>query len=263
MCRMLLRTCTLLLCLAGLPSVAYARGPETGFLNRSLKLGGQEYRYQVYVPAGYTRDRAWPVVLFLHGSGEQGVDGLLQTEVGLGSAIRRFRDRYPAIVVFPQTRPDAAWAGTMADVALVALDRTEKEFKIDRGREYLTGLSRGGSGTWYIAYRHPERFAALLAVCARIRPTATTTDPVVPAKDGDAFTALASRLKRVPIMMVHGDADSTVPVEESRLLAAALKNVNANFKYTELPGVNHNSWDAAYRSPDTPAWLLAQRRPAK
>lgn len=249
--------------LVSLPALAGAQTTETGFLNRTLTIGSEQYRYQVYVPSGYTRDRRWPVVLFMHGSGEEGLDGLLQTEVGLGSAMRRYVDRYPAIVIFPQTRPGAAWAGPMADMALAALDRTEREFGTDPSRVYLTGLSRGGSGTWYIAYRHPERFAALLVVCGRIRPVATTTDPVVPAADGEPFTALAARVKNLPVWVFHGDADTTVPVDESRMIVAALRNLNANVQYSELPGIGHNSWDTAYRSADVPAWLFAQRRPAR
>lgn len=260
---MLKRILVLSVILVVVPVLAAAQAVETGFLNRSLTLGSDVYRYQVYVPADYSRERAWPVVLFMHGSGEEGLDGLLQTEVGLGSAIRRFAGRFPAIVIFPQTRPGAAWAGTQADMALAALDRTQREFSTDVSRVYLTGLSRGGAGTWYIAYRHPERFAALLVVCGRIRPSATTTDPVVPAADGDPFTALAARVKNLPIWVFHGDADQSVPVDESRRIVAALKNVNANVQYSELPGVGHNSWDTAYRSPDVPTWLLAQRRPAR
>src|SRR5882757_3158232 len=83
--------------------------PETGFLDRNLVLQGETYRYQVYVPSNWTPARAWPVVLFLHGAGERGKDGLIQTEVGIGSAIRRFPERYPAIVVMPQCREGAWW----------------------------------------------------------------------------------------------------------------------------------------------------------
>jgi len=240
---------------------ATAQSVETGFLGRSLTVNGDVFRYQVFVPAAYTRDRLWPVILFLHGGGERGNDGLIQTEVGLGSAIRRFADRFPAIVVFPQSRPaPAAWSGDMAEVALKMLDETEREYATDRDRVYLTGLSMGGSGTWYLAYRHPDRFAALLVACGRIQSNANTRDPVVPAADGNPFTALANRLKGTPIWIFHGGADTTVPVDEGRSIAAALAAVGADVTYTELPGVTHNSWDRAYRSPEVATWLLAQRR---
>jgi predicted peptidase len=247
---------------AMLPAAAGAQVVPTGFLDRSLTLAGERHRYQVYVPANYTPARPWPVVLFLHGAGERGADGLLQTEVGLGSAIRRHAERFPAIVVLPQARPGIAWAGPMAEMALQALDQTQEEFATDRSRVYLTGLSMGGAGTWYIAYRHPDRFAALIAICARVRPSATTVDPVVPTADGEPFAALAGRIRHLPIWVFHGDADKTVPVEESRGVVAALEALKVPVRYSELPGVGHNSWDAAYRSPETTEWLFAQRRAA-
>ena len=245
---------------ASWPSGASAQNTATGFLNRTVTIAGEPYRYQVYVPADYTPSRTWPVVLFLHGGGERGTDGLIQTEVGIGSAIRRFSSRFPAIVVMPQARPPAGWTGENADMALKTLDQTEAEFNIDRNRAYLTGLSMGGAGTWYVAYRHPHRFAALLAICARVRPSATTTDPVVPAADREPFATLAARIQHLPIWVFHGDADNTVPVDESRGIVAALKALNVPVKYSELPGVGHNSWDTAYRDADVATWLFAQMK---
>jgi predicted peptidase len=151
----------------------------------------------------------------------------------------------------------------MATAALAALDATEREFMIDKDREYLTGLSRGGSGTWWIASRHPDRFAALLVVCGRIRPSATTTDPVVPATEGEPFAALAGKVKHLPIWIFHGDADPTVPVDESRGISAALTALSAPVKFTELPGIGHNAWDTAYRSAEAIEWLLGQKRESR
>jgi predicted peptidase len=243
------------------PSTAAAQTRETGFLNRTVTVAGESYKFQVFVPADYTPTRAWPVVLFLHGGGERGTDGIFQTEVGIGSAVRRFADRFAAIVVMPQARPATTWSGAMANVALSALSQTESEFATDPARVYLTGLSLGGAGTWYLAYRHTNRFAALLVICARVRPGPNTVDPVVPAADGEPFAALAGKVRHLPIWVFHGDADPTVPVDESRGIVAALKALNAPVRYSELPGVGHNSWDAAYRSPEVIQWLLAQRRP--
>jgi predicted peptidase len=146
-------------------------------------------------------------------------------------------------------------------VALAALGQTESEFATDPARVYLTGLSLGGAGTWYLAYRHPNRFAALLVICARVRPGPNTTDPVVPVANGEPFATLAGKVRHLPIWVFHGDADPTVPVDESRGIVAALKSLNAPVRYSELAGVGHNSWDAAYRSPEVIEWLLAQRRP--
>lgn len=243
-----------------LSSEASAQSAATGFVDRTVTMGAEAYRYQVYVPANYTRASTWPVILFLHGGGERGTDGLIQTEVGIGGAIRRFSTRFPAIVVMPQARAPLGWVGANADMALKALDQTEAEFSTDKGRVYLTGMSMGGAGTWYVSYRHPNRFAALVAICARVRPSATTTDPVVPAGEGEPFATLATRIKHLPIWVFHGDADPTVPVDESRGIVAALQALNAPLRYSELPGVGHNSWDTAYRSPELAAWLFAQKK---
>jgi predicted peptidase len=241
---------------------AAAQRVETGFLDRTVAVGGQSYRYQVYVPADYPAKAAWPVILFLHGSGERGDDGLLQTTVGLGPAIRRNAKRFPALVVFPQMPADSQWVGTPAEVALAALNRTLDELHADRDRVYLTGLSMGGHGAWYLAYRHPELFAAVAPICGWIldNPGFKGSVPVVPADSGDPMQALARRLAHTPIWIFHGEMDHTVPVAASREPAAALKAANPDVRYTEFLGLEHNSWDATYASDEFVHWLFAQRR---
>lgn len=235
---------------------------QTGFLDRTVTVSGHEYPYQVYVPATYSDGERWPVVLFLHGAGERGSDGLLQTTVGLGAAIRRNPVRYPAIVVFPQAPPDSLWTGAPADAAMAALEESTSEFSVDPARVYLTGLSMGGNGTWYLAYRYPERFAAVAPVCGWVvgLPRMPASASVVPSEDGPPFDALARRLSGLPVWIFHGEIDPVVPVAESRKAAAALEEAGADVRYTELLGVEHESWDAAYASPEFSSWLFAQRR---
>lgn len=235
---------------------------ETGFINRTVTVAGQSYHYQVYVPADYTTKASWPVILFLHGSGERGTDGLLQTTVGLGPAIRREPKRFPALVVFPQVPPDSQWVGAPAEMALAALARTMGEFHVDPDRVYLTGLSMGGHGSWYLAYRHPELFAAVVPICGWVVdvPDFRGSVPVVPAGSGAAIPALARRLARMPIWIFHGEMDAVVPAGGSREPAAALKAVSADVRYTEYLGLDHNSWDATYASDEFVRWLFAQRR---
>src|SRR5262252_5217267 len=109
---------------AALAMPALARNRETGFLNRSVTVRGTVYKYQIYVPPNWNRRKKWPVVLFLHGAGERGDDGLLQTEVGIGTAIRRHSERFPCVVVFPQCRKDVWWSDPDVEAqALEALDR--------------------------------------------------------------------------------------------------------------------------------------------
>jgi predicted peptidase len=235
---------------------------QTGFLDRSVTVGTRAYHYQVYVPADYASKPSWPAILFLHGAGERGTDGLLQTNVGLGAAIRQNASRYPAIVVFPQLPPDSQWVGTPADMAVAALQQTMREFHADASRVYLTGLSMGGHGTWYIAYRHAELFAAIVPICGWVRdfPTFRGSAPVVPGDSALVMTNLAQHLGKVPIWIFHGEVDQVVNVNGSREPAAALKAAGANVQYTELLGLNHNSWDAAYGSDEFVRWLFAQQR---
>lgn len=235
----------------------------TGFLNRTIEVEGVSHRYQVYVPADYSPVRRWPVVLFLHGSGERGTDGILQTSIGLGDGIRRHAGRWPAIVVFPQAPPDQRWHGRVAHLALATLDRTAREFRTDPDRVYLVGLSAGGNGVWNLAYRTPERFAALVAVCGWVQPTAERREAILPADSGLPYPVIARRIRALPVWIWHGGADSVVPVEESRRMAEALRAAGAEVSYTELPGVGHESWIEAFDSPDLPRWLLNRtRRPA-
>jgi predicted peptidase len=232
----------------------------TGFLNRTIELEGVSHRYQVYVPAEYTRARRWPVILFLHGSGERGTDGLLQTSIGLGEGIRRHAERWPAIVVFPQAPPDYRWHGKVAHLALATLDRTIREFSTDAERVYLVGLSAGGNGVWNLAYRTPERFAALVAVCGWVQPTPERREAILPPDSGTPYPVIARRIRSLPVWIWHGQADSVVPVEESRRMAEALRAAGGEVRYTELPGVGHDSWVRAFDSPELPPWLLGRSR---
>lgn len=234
----------------------------TGFLDRSITVAGRAYHYQVYVPADYQTKPAWPAILFLHGAGERGTDGLLQTNVGIAPAIRQNAARYPAIVVLPQLSPDSQWVGTPADMAVAALQQTMREFHVDPSRVYLTGLSMGGHGTWYIAYRHPELFAAIAPICGWVRDFARFAGsvPVVPGDSASILPSLVQRLGKVPIWIFHGEVDQAVPVIGSREPAAALKAANADVRYTEFLGMNHNVWDAVYASDEFLRWLFAQQR---
>lgn len=227
--------------LLGRPAAA-APGP-TGFLNRTVEAAGKSIPYVLYVPRDYTPDKKWPVILFLHGSGERGTDGLKQSQVGLGGAVRLHPERYPALVVMPQCAPNERWSGDMAALALKAVDQIMAEYSCDPSRQYLTGLSMGGYGSWLIAAQHPTRFAAVVPVC------------------GGGSPDDASKLKDTPIWAFHGDADKAVPVARSRQMVEAIKAAGGTLiKYTEYPGVEHNSWDAAYSDKAMAEWLFQQKR---
>jgi predicted peptidase len=245
-----------------------AQKVETGFLDRAVAVNKTEYRYQVFVPRGFTRSKTWPVIIALHGGGSYGSEGIRQTDGGLGRAIRTDPDRFPAIVIFPQAHSDGTpgWQLEGGMAVMAALDKSIKEFKGDPKRVVLTGLSAGGNGTWSLASRYPDRFAAIVPVCGFISKFKGATSGVdypglARADAGDPYAFIAKMVSGIPIWIFHGDADKSVTVEESRKMAAALKAIGANVQYTEFPGVEHNAWDPAYARADLIEWMLKQRRP--
>jgi predicted peptidase len=258
----------LALCLLlALPRLGVAQPVQTGFLDRVVTIDGEEYRYQVYVPRSFSTTARWPIVLSLHGGGEYGSDGIRQTAGALANAIRRFPERLPAIAIFPQARADKTpgWHQAGGRAALAALDKTLAEFSGDPARVYLTGYSAGGNGTLFLASRHPDRFAALLVVCPFVREFRGTTSGVLYPSlampgDADPYASVARRIAHIPAWLFHGDADATVPVDESRKMLVALKAAGADARYTELPGVNHDAWTPAYARAEVFEWLLRQRR---
>lgn len=145
---------------------------------------------------------------------------------------------------------------------MAALDHTVAEFSTDPDRVYLTGLSMGGNGTWHLAYRYPERFAAIAPICAFVvvPPGGRDFRSAVPLDSGVPYVTLARRLGRLPTWIFHGEVDPTVPVADSRLAAEAIRRTGGDVKYTEFPGMEHNVWDAVYASPQFIEWFFAQRR---
>lgn len=246
-----------LLAVAGLPG---AQPPQTGFLDRSITVERTSYPYQVYVPRDYDPDRKWPVILFLHGAGERGSNGTAQTQEGLGTALRLWPERWPAICVFPQAPAGTVWQGAQARMAMAALEAAEAEFNTDPDRVYLTGISMGGNGTWYLGYQHPERFAAMVAICGFLEFASDRYPLFTPPEAKDSYGEVAARIAGVPVWVVHGAADSVVPVEQSRRMVAALHAVGADVRYVEFPGVDHGSWHPGYADEALPEWLFGKSR---
>ena len=213
----------------------------TGFINKVMTVNGVARRYMVYVPHDYTPDKAWPLVLFLHGAGERGDDGLLQSDVGLGHAIRKNPERFPCLVVMPQCPKEVWWHQVPEHMDTVLAD-VLKAYNVDPARVYLTGISMGGFGTWIYGAAHTDIFAAFMPIC------------------GGGNPADAAKLATRPIWAFHGADDSSVPPSKSREMVEAVRNAKGNIQYTEFPGINHNSWDSAYGDANAIAWLLEQHK---
>ena len=134
-------------------------------------MDGESFRYQVYVPSDYVPSKAWPVIVSLHGNGRQGTDGMLQTGTDFAIRIRENRTPFPAIVVFPQARPGTRWFyPQMQQMAMEELQRFVAEFSVDTTRLYLHGYSMGATGSYRLAYKFPDRFAAVVTVAGRVQP---------------------------------------------------------------------------------------------
>jgi predicted peptidase len=217
--------------------------PEHGFLDRTHKdPDGKDAKYVLFVPHAYEGDKAYPLILFLHGAGETGTDGKRQVKVGLGPVVRRDEAGFPFFVIFPQSQK-RTWQAKSSDAqrALDILAEVRREYKIDGRRIYLTGLSMGGFGTWSLAAAHPDRWAAIAPIC------------------GGGDPKIAEKIKEVPCWCFHGGADPVVKVEWSRNLMKALWDAGGHPNYTEYPGVGHNSWDKAYATRDLYEWFLKHR----
>jgi len=230
-----------------------------------VTLGERTYRYRVWLPPHYTKLHHWPVILYLHGSAERGDDNVRQLTSGLGPAVERYGQRYKAIVIFPQCRDGEEWYGDEEGQALAALNATITEFHGDLRRVYLTGISMGGSGAWFMA-RHRKKWAAVVPIAGEIVRAPDDPYPSDPPPDiarivgaPDPYATLAETIGKTPVWAFHGAADDTVSVEQSRRMVAALQKVGGVVRYTEYPGVGHDSWDATYGNPLLVTWLLAQR----
>lgn len=242
------------------------------FLNSSSVLS-QEYKaavfkqkggnlpYRILLPEGYENKKNYPLVLFLHGSGERGNDNELQlfhgSKIFLDSI---FRKKNPAIVVFPQCPKGSYWAtvekssttkfsyfekpknNPTLNLVEGMLDQIILKYGVDEDRIYVGGLSMGGMGTFELVYRNPNKFAAAFAIC------------------GGAHPKIAKRIKKPVWRIDHGDADAVVPIEFSKAMVNALIENNADVTYNWYSGVKHNSWDNVFADPNFLPWLFSQKK---
>jgi predicted peptidase len=239
-------------------SIAAAADNRDRFEARTFDDRGFTLPYRLLKPKEYDAGQNYPLVVFLHGAGERGNDNTKQLVHGMNDfASDEIMAKYPAFVLAPQCPDDRKWvevdwtldSHTLPHEPSVSLEATlklveslQKEFSIDKSRIYLTGLSMGGYGVWDLLARRPEEFAAAAPICA----------------GGDP--AYAARMKNVPIWAFHGDQDTVVKPKRSREMIEAIKAAGGEPKYTEYPGVGHNSWAQTYADPALYKWLFAQRR---
>jgi predicted peptidase len=197
-----------------------------------------ELDYLLYLPNDYEQQESWPLLLFLHGSGERGDDLELVKVHGPPKLIAAGHE-FPMIVVSPQCPESQRW---QAVTLSALLDDVVEKHRVDEDRIYVTGLSMGGFGTWALAAYSPGRFAAIAPIC------------------GGAETFWAKEMTNVPVWVFHGDQDEAVPVERTLQMVEALREKGAEPRMTIYPGVEHDSWTQTYENPELYEWLLEHRR---
>ena len=194
--------------------------------------------YLLFLPQGYEASaKRWPLMLFLHGSGESGSD-LAKVKIHGPPRIVESKPDFPFILVSPQS-PRMGWN---VETLNALLDDITQHYRVDPDRVYLTGLSMGGYGTWSLAAAHPERFAAIVPIC------------------GGGNPADAAKLASLPVWVFHGAKDPTVPLERSKEMVEAIKSAGGNPRFTIYPEAGHDSWTETYNNPELYQWLLEQKK---
>ncbi|WP_350352277.1 PHB depolymerase family esterase [Microbacterium sp. A8/3-1] len=199
-------------------------------------------RYLIHLPDDYDADpdRRWPLVLFLHGAGERGADLELAALHGppkLADAGHEF----PFILVTPQCAASSQWVAELSTLSGL-LDEVVAAHRVDPARVSVTGLSMGGYGTWSLAVRYPDRFAAIAPIC------------------GGLWMQSAAPIRTVPVWAFHGDADDVVPISATEQIVTELRSLGTDPQFTRYAGVGHDSWTETYENPRFYDWLLSQRR---
>jgi predicted esterase len=218
---------------------------------------GQDYNYAVFVPKDYAGDKDYPMILMLHGYGDRGFDGSRFLKVGLPRAVEARKEAFSFFVICPEGH-EGNWAegGDDARIVMELLSETQKRFRIDPKRVYLTGVSSGAAATWRFAARFPDRWAAIF-------PVATSEcDP----EQGPA-------LKDVPVWCFHNYNDVTAPPNIPRRMIEAIEHAGGHPRYTEFVVLSdeeertdplikkHNAWTKAYATEELYDWLLENRLP--
>lgn len=207
--------------------------------------------YRLYKPQ---TNKKLPVILYLHGAGERGIDNCKQLKSVPEVLTNDFyRKRHPSFIVVPQCPTGANWHSVRdaflgisesksQDILMQLVDEVLKNSLVDHQRVYLMGFSMGSFGAWRLAADFPKPFAA-----------------IVPISGGESVEIAAS-LKNLPIWTVHGDQDKSCPVDGTRKIVAAIMKNGGNPRYSELTNVGHEAWTPAIRDQrDVLDWLFDQR----
>ncbi|PWS30635.1 carboxylesterase family protein [Pedobacter paludis] len=227
--------------------------------------GKDSIYYRILFPENFNPTEKYPIVFFLHGSGERGSDNEKQLAHGGNLFLKDdVRKNFPAIVVFPQCPDNDFWANinntkdengkrkitfveggkpTKAMHALVGMvkDFLKKPF-VNKEQVYVGGLSMGGMGTFELLRRKRNTFAAAISIC------------------GGDNTNNIKKYQKVPLWIFHGAKDDVVDPAFSMVIAERLKTVGDEVKFSLYPNANHNSWDSAFAEPELLPWLFSHKK---
>jgi predicted peptidase len=243
---------------------ARAAGPSA-YEARAWKISASKsIPYRLFIPRNRVPGRKYPVMLTLHGAGERGTDNVSQLNHAFSNmwADDSIQKDDPCFVVSPQCPPDQQWVDVPPPwdnydfarmpindnlkAVMAILDSLEREFPIDRDREYLSGMSMGGQGTWYALMAFPDRWAAAVPVCG-------SSDP-----------AQAKVLDGIDIWTFHAADDPIVSVRNTQATVKAIRAIGgARLKYTEYPAslrYGHESWKPAGKDPEMHRWVFSHAR---
>ena len=223
---------------------------------------GEKMLYRYLAPENPQQGKKYPLVIFLHGSGERGNDNQAQLFHGSGQFLNPVnREKYPAYVLFPQCPEGVPGAymprletlvpkdmpldppqAPIVTLLLELIDSYIARPDVDPRRVYIMGISMGGIATFDIVARYPQKFAAAIPICGSVNPQRLTGT------------------KGVAWRIFHGDADPSVTVEGSREAYKALRKAGLDVEYIEFAGCTQNSWNPAFNYPDFMKWLFKQKK---
>lgn len=240
---------------------------DTSLYQRHLLVKGSDsLPYRLLLPDNYDASKKYPLILFLHGSGERGNDNNLQLKHCAAFFVRdSIRRNYPAIVVFPQCSARDNWNSLVfsfdtsftrssfeyihdstptrsMQMVIRLLSSLQHNYSVDKNRIYVGGLSMGGMATFEIANRKPKLFAAAFPIC------------------GGGDPASASRIKKINWWIFHGMKDKLVPAELSKIMAEAIQAKGGSVKLSLYPNAGHFVWDIAFSEPNLMQWLFDQQK---
>ncbi len=228
---------------AGLKEGVYAEKVTGQFVKGVSKQG---LNYQLWGNPKLDATKRYPIVIWLHGSGQSGTDN--ESQIGGAPKVWTNEDNQaerPCFLLAPQCpSSDIGWKNQVADNLLALIADLTEHLPIDENRLYLTGSSMGGFGTFSIAAKYPQVFAACVPLC------------------GGGDVKNAEILKQTPFWVFHGDQDDMVPVERSRAIVEAVKQAGGELmNYTELAGAGHGITGLVYPRTDLHEWLFQQKKP--